>query len=164
MLYYIKFIHILTLYNFIAWNLLKNNWFKQPLLLLSQIFLWNILLFYQIFLLDLIFFDHTFFHSIQLNYTYHSYAKLTLCLLFFIFSPIDSPLKTMKMLSFFFFWSEKLRLFSILCNFFTSFPHFPDLKEQMTVQQFIMLWIGFHKLPDALFWGDPLSKYLILRI
>ena len=52
---------------------------------------------------------------------------------FFIFSPSDSPSKTMKM---FFISSKKLFLFmrySSFCDFFPCFPHFPDSKGQMEV-------------------------------
>ena len=51
----------------------------------------------------------------------------------FIFLRNDSPLKTVKML---FISSKKLFSFSRysnLCNFSSSFPHFPDSKEQMEV-------------------------------
>ena len=51
----------------------------------------------------------------------------------FIFSPNDSPLKTMKKL----FSSKKLFSFSRysnFCIFSPSFPHFPDSKGQMEVE------------------------------
>ena len=50
---------------------------------------------------------------------------------FFIFSPSDSPLKTEK-----FILSKKVFSFSRysnFCNFSSSFPHFPDSKGQMEV-------------------------------
>ena len=50
----------------------------------------------------------------------------------FISSPNDSPLKTMRM---FFISSKKLFSFSrYFFDFFPSFLHFPDSKEQMEVE------------------------------
>ena len=69
----------------------------------------------------------------------------------FIFSSNDSLSKTMKM---FFISSKKLFSFSrysSLCNFFPSFPHFPDSKRQKEVEKFILSPIGLHKLPDVIF-------------
>ena len=50
-------------------------------------------------------------------------------------SPNNSPLKVIK--NIFFISSKTLFLFSrylTFCNFFPSFPHFPDSKEQMEVE------------------------------
>ena len=48
----------------------------------------------------------------------------------FIFSPNDSSLKTVKNA---FYFIQKA-IYYIFCNFFPSFPHFPDLKVQMEVK------------------------------
>ena len=56
----------------------------------------------------------------------------------FIFSPNDSPSKTMKNV---FIASKKLfslSRYSNFCNFLPSFPDFPDSKGQMEVGQFMM--------------------------
>ena len=55
----------------------------------------------------------------------------------FIFSPKISPSETMKSV---FYFIQKgpfiLEIFKFL-NFFHSFPHFPDRKGQMEVEQFM---------------------------
>ena len=49
---------------------------------------------------------------------------------------------------------KKLFLFlrhSDFCNFFVSFPHFPDSKGQMKMEWFMMSWIGLHKFASVIF-------------
>ena len=68
----------------------------------------------------------------------------------FIFSPNDSPSKTVKNVS---ISPKKLFSFSRysnFCNFTSSFPCFPYSKEQMEVEQF-MSWIGLHKFAGVNF-------------
>ena len=65
-----------------------------------------------------------------------SFLKLVSTIFYrtFIFSPNDSPSKTVKNV---FISSKKLFSFSIysnFCNFSSSFPHFPDSKEQTEVE------------------------------
>ena len=69
----------------------------------------------------------------------------------FILSPNDSPSKTTKMIL-----NSPKKLFSFLrysnfCNFSSSFPHFPHLKGEMEVEQFMMSWIGLHKFSGVMF-------------
>ena len=53
------------------------------------------------------------------------------------FSPNDSPSKTEKCFLFH-FKSSSFSRYSNFCTFSSSFPHFPDSKEQMEVEKFMM--------------------------
>ena len=63
---------------------------------------------------------------------------------FFLFSNYEKWFFSSKKL----FWFLK---YSNFCNFFSSFPHFPNSKGQMKVEWFLMSWIGLHKLADVIF-------------
>ena len=51
--------------------------------------------------------------------------------------------------------------YSNFCIFLSSFPHFPDLKGQMEVEQFMMSWIGLHKFADAIFGITQKPLYIV---
>ena len=66
----------------------------------------------------------------------------------FIFSPNDSPLKTIKCFLFHqksSFRSRDMRIFVIF-----SLPQFPDSKGQMEVEYIMMSSIDLHKFTDAI--------------
>ena len=59
-----------------------------------------------------------------------------------------------KLWKMFFTSSKKLFSFSRysnFCNFYSSFSHFPDPKEKIEVEKFMMSWIGLHKFAGAIF-------------
>ena len=64
------------------------------------------------------------------SFDYHSHLKLVSAIFYqmFIFSSNHRPSETMKKC---FFFHLKI---TNLCNFFPSFPHFPDSKGQMEVE------------------------------
>ena len=70
---------------------------------------------------------------------------------FFIFSPNDSPSKTIN--NAFYFIKKALfsPRYSFFCNFFPSFPHSSNLERQIEVEQFMMSWIVLHKFRDVIF-------------
>ena len=78
-----------------------------------------------------------------------------MCPLFFIkFLFFHQMMALPKLWKVFFISSKKFFLFSRyskFCNFLPSFPHFPDTKGRMEVEQFVMSWIGLHKFTDAIF-------------
>ena len=45
--------------------------------------------------------------------------------------------------------------------FSPSFPHFPDSKGQMEVEQFMMAWIDLHKFADVFFRITQKLLYII---
>ena len=74
--------------------------------------------------------------TLKLQVINPNYLKLVSVIFYhiFIFLPNDSPSKTAKNI---FISSKKLFLFlrySNFCNFFPSFPHFLDSKEQMELE------------------------------
>ena len=52
----------------------------------------------------------------------------------FIFPPNDSPLKTIKNVFYFIEKAIFVSRYLNFCDFFPSFPHFPDSKGQMEVE------------------------------
>ena len=63
--------------------------------------------------------------------------KLVSVIFYQIFIFFNQMIALQKLWKVFFISSKKLFLFSrysIFCNFFTSFPHFPDTKGQMEVE------------------------------
>ena len=80
--------------------------------------------------------------------------KACVCYFFIIFLFFHQMIALQKLRKVFFISSKKLFLYSRysnFCNFFPSFPHFPDSKGQMEVEQFMMSWIGLHKLVGVVF-------------
>ena len=64
----------------------------------------------------------------------------------------------------FFISPKKLFLFSRyshFCNFFPSIPHFPDSKEQVEVEQFMMSWIDLYKFADMIFGKTQRLLYIM---
>ena len=65
-----------------------------------------------------------------------------------------------KLWEMFFISSKNLFSFSRYSDFFPSFPHFPDSKGQMELEQFIMSWIDFHKFADVNFGAAEKLLYI----
>ena len=53
-----------------------------------------------------------------------------------------------------------LSKYSIFCNFFPSFPNFPDSKGQMEVEYFMMPRIGLHTFANVIFGIIQKSLYI----
>ena len=84
----------------------------------------------------------------------------------FICSPNNSPWKTMK-IKMLFISLKTLLLFlsySNFCNFFSSFPHFPDSKGQMEMELFMMPWTGLHKFEEVIFGITQKMLYIISNL
>ena len=67
----------------------------------------------------------------------------------------------------FFISSKRLYLFSRysnFCNFVPSFPHLPDPKGQVDVEQFIMPWIDLHKFADVIFGITQTALHYIIKV
>ena len=67
----------------------------------------------------------------------------------------------------FFISSKKLFSFSRNSNFydfFLSFPHFPDSKEQMEVEQFTMSRIDLHKFSDVIWNNSKTPLHYIIKL
>ena len=59
--------------------------------------------------------------------------------------------------------SKKLFSFSTysnFCNFFLSFPQFPDSNREMKVELIKMPWIGLRNFADVIFWNKQKPLYI----
>ena len=77
---------------------------------------------------------------------------VTVCVHYFLF--FQQMIALQKLWKMPFISPKKLFSFSRypdFCNFFPCFPYFSDLKGQMKVEQFIISWIGLHKVADVNF-------------
>ena len=87
------------------------------------------------------------------NVCFASKCTLLIKLVSTIFYIFNQMIALQKLWKIFFISPKKLFLSqdSNFCNFFHSFPHFPDSKWQMKVEQFMMSWTGLHKLAGLIF-------------
>ena len=126
-----RFLNYILLYLTLGYNFIKSK--LLCLKLLSTIFQ-QMFIYHQMIVLQKLW--KMFFISSKKLFSVLRYLKSVSAIFYqiFICSPNDSPSKTEKC---FLFHLKKLFSFSrysIFCNFFTFFPHFPDTKWQMVVE------------------------------